>query len=130
MKLDLAPFRDEVVVFRERNAAALRRVLQLGNQLRAHLHELGHFGVERRPLTSGQLAVFGSGDSIELTGDSDAQSPALEVLLLGGRPIKEPVAADGPVVLKTRAQLKEAFEEKQAGRLGTIPAAPHPGHLS
>ena len=90
----------------------------------------GTVGVERRPLTSGQLAVFGSGDSIELTGDSDAQSPALEVLLLGGRPIKEPVAAYGPFVMNTRAELMQAFEDYQAGRLGTIPAEPHPGHLS
>ena len=90
----------------------------------------GTVGAERRPLTSGQLAVFGSGDSIELTGDSDAQSPALEVLLLGGRPIREPVAAYGPFVMNTRAELMQAFEDFQAGRLGTIPSEPMPGHLS
>ena len=92
--------------------------------------ERGTVGAERRPLGSGQLAVFGSGDSIELTGDSDAQSPALEVLLLGGRPIREPVAAYGPFVMNTRAELMQAFEDFQAGRLGTIPADPQPGHLS
>lgn len=90
----------------------------------------GTVGAERRPLESGQLAVFGSGDSVELTGDSDAQSPALEVLLLGGRPIREPVAAYGPFVMNTRAELMQAFEDFQAGRLGTIPSEPHPGHLS
>jgi redox-sensitive bicupin YhaK (pirin superfamily) len=90
----------------------------------------GTVGAERRPLSSGQLAVFGSGDSVELTGDSDAQSPALEVLLLGGRPIREPVAAYGPFVMNTRAELMQAFEDYQAGRLGTIPSEPHPGHLS
>jgi redox-sensitive bicupin YhaK (pirin superfamily) len=90
----------------------------------------GTVGAERRPLSSGQLAVFGSGDSVELTGDSDAQSPALEVLLLGGRPIREPVAAYGPFVMNTRAELMQAFEDFQAGRLGTIPADPRPGHLS
>jgi redox-sensitive bicupin YhaK (pirin superfamily) len=90
----------------------------------------GTVGPERRPLVSGQLAVLGSGDSVELTGDSDAQSPALEVLLLGGRPIREPVAAYGPFVMNTRAELMQAFEDFQAGRLGTIPADPQPGHLS
>ena len=90
----------------------------------------GTVGAERRPLSSGQLAVLGSGDSIEMTGDSDAQSPALEVLLLGGRPIREPVAAYGPFVMNTRAELMQAFEDYQAGRLGTIPADPQPGHLS
>ena len=90
----------------------------------------GTVGAERRPLSSGQLAVLGSGDSVELTGDSDAQSPALEVLLLGGRPIREPVAAYGPFVMNTRAELMQAFEDYQAGRLGTIPADPQPGHLS
>ncbi len=90
----------------------------------------GTVGAERRPLDSGQLAVFGGGDSLELTGGSDAQSPALEVLLLGGRPIREPVAAYGPFVMNTRAELMQAFEDFQAGRLGTIPSEPHPGHLS
>jgi hypothetical protein len=83
-----------------------------------------------RPIESGQLAVFGEGDSITVSAGSgrqsgqDSRSPALDVFLLGGKPIREPIAAHGPFVMNTRAELIEAFEDYQAGRLGSIPA-PH-----
>jgi redox-sensitive bicupin YhaK (pirin superfamily) len=90
----------------------------------------GSVGSERRPVRLGQLAVFGPGDVVTVSADAgqESRSPQLDVLMLGGLPIREPVAAYGPFVMNTRQELIQAFEDYQAGRLGTIPAEPRPGH--
>jgi len=83
----------------------------------------GTVGVERRPLRTGQLAVLGAGDRLTVGAaqQQDSRHPALEVLLLGGQPIREPMAQYGPFVMNTRDQLAEAVADFQAGRLGVIP---------
>jgi redox-sensitive bicupin YhaK (pirin superfamily) len=83
----------------------------------------GRVGTEGRPVRTGQLVVFGRGDHLSIAAADRQQSntPDLEVLLLGGQPIREPVAAYGPFVMNTRQQLIEAFEDYQSGRLGVIP---------
>ncbi len=83
----------------------------------------GYVGQEHRPIRGGQLAVLGGGNVIRLGANSaqESRSPALEVYLLGGLPIREPVAHYGPFVMNTREELVQAFEDYQAGRLGTIP---------
>ncbi|MHB8429875.1 MAG: pirin family protein [Acidimicrobiales bacterium] len=87
----------------------------------------GAVGSDRRPIGTGQLATFGAGDVISLGANpsQESRSPELEVLILGGLPIGEPVFAYGPFVMNTREEVAEAFEDYQAGRLGQVPA----GHI-
>ena len=84
----------------------------------------GSVGTDARPFRTGQLAVFGAGDALVLRADASQESrhPALDVLILGGRPIGEPVYAYGPFVMNTRAEIVQAFEDFEAGKLGTVPA--------
>lgn len=88
----------------------------------------GAVGSERRPLRSGQLAVFGEGDTITVTADEaqESRSPTLDVVILGGRPIREPVVAYGPFVMNTKAEVLEAYQDFQSGRFGQIPAVGAP----
>lgn len=80
-------------------------------------------GSERRPLAEGQLVVFGPGAAIEITADptQDANVTNVEVLLLGGLPIREQIAWYGPFVMNTRDEIVQAIEDYQAGRMGEIP---------
>jgi redox-sensitive bicupin YhaK (pirin superfamily) len=84
----------------------------------------GTIGAEHRPIHTGNLAVHGAGDALEISADQvqEARHPVLDVLILGGRPIGEPVVAHGPFVMNTRDEIVQAFEDYQAGRLGNIPA--------
>jgi len=85
----------------------------------------GTVGGKRAAIRTGQLAAFGTGDLISITADltQESRSPNLEVLVLGGEPIGEPVAWYGPFVMNTHEELAQAFDDYRRGRMGRIPAA-------
>jgi redox-sensitive bicupin YhaK (pirin superfamily) len=85
----------------------------------------GLVGSERRPIRMGQTAVYGRGDTLTIAAadTQDSRTESFEVFVLGGKPIREPVAMAGPFVMNTRAEVMQAFEDFQAGRLGSVPAA-------
>ena len=84
----------------------------------------GAAGFASHPIREGQLAVLGSGDAlaVEAAARQESRSPNLEVLLLGGLPIRDEVVFHGPFVMNTREEIIQAMEDYRAGRLGTIPA--------
>ncbi len=83
----------------------------------------GRVGTEGQPVQVGQLARFGAGDWITVRADDAGVSrhSELELLILGGRPIGEPVEHYGPFVMNTRAEIQQAMDDFHAGRLGSIP---------
>jgi redox-sensitive bicupin YhaK (pirin superfamily) len=89
----------------------------------------GSAGIEEHPVHKGQLAMFGPGGALTVTAASSqpAAEPNLEVLFLGGQPIREQVVTYGPFVMNTEAEVMQAMEDYRAGKLGVIPAArlPH-----
>jgi redox-sensitive bicupin YhaK (pirin superfamily) len=84
----------------------------------------GSAGRDQRLVKDHELVEFGPGDNVVLraadrmTGDWEA----LDVLLLGGLPIREPIAHYGPFVMNTRTEISQAVADYQAGRLGIVPA--------
>lgn len=83
----------------------------------------GSAGVPGEAIRGGNLVVFGTGDRVTLTADAtqDSRTDALEVLLLGGEPIGEPMVHYGPFVMNTKDELAQAVDDYQRGRMGVVP---------
>lgn len=100
------------------------------NALVYSLSGRGVAGNEGRPVDEGQLAIFGAGEALRVrAGDTQpvAAKGSWDILVLGGRPIREPVARYGPFVMNTREEIIQAVEDYQAGRMGVVPTTwvPH-----
>jgi redox-sensitive bicupin YhaK (pirin superfamily) len=90
----------------------------------------GQVGAERVGLRAGQVALFGPGRAVTVWADrhQDGEySPNLEILVLGGLPIREPIVQWGPFVMNTREEIVQAVEDFQRGRMGSVPATPRFG---
>jgi quercetin 2,3-dioxygenase len=71
-----------------------------------------YFDIQRTPLVGNQsLVLFGDGEQVVV---STEEGPA-RFLLISGKPIGEPVAWYGPIVMNTRAELQIAFDEHNKG---------------
>ncbi len=77
-----------------------------------------------QPIHTGQSAVMGTGDFLTITADKsqESRSPKLDVIVVGGQPIREPLAWAGPFVMNTKSEVLEAYEAFQRGDFGHIPA--------
>ena len=93
------------------------------NALAYVLNGHGTVGDEKHPIKTGQLVTYRDGDVIVINADSiqESRSPQMDVLILGGQPIKESVAWMGPFVMNTKAEVLKAFDDFQKGVLGVVP---------
>jgi redox-sensitive bicupin YhaK (pirin superfamily) len=80
----------------------------------------GYFGAERERAVDGQMVMFAQdGNVVRIENPEDADVP-LEVLLIAGVPLNEPVARYGPFVMNTEREIRQAFEDYVRGRMGAI----------
>jgi hypothetical protein len=84
----------------------------------------GTAGPAERPLRDHQLIVFGEGDHLTIRAADRIEGDigTLELLVVGGLPIREPIAWHGPFVMNTRDEIVRALDDYRAGRMGTVPA--------
>ena len=76
----------------------------------------GEVVVDGRTIAQGDLAIFArAGNGLALTARTDSK-----LLVLDGEPIDEPIVGHGPFVMNSRAEIQQAFEEYQLGKMGEL----------
>ena len=93
------------------------------NALAYVLNGAGTVGPDERPIRMGQTAVLVDGDTVVVRAAErqESRSPAMDIVLIGGTPLREPVFQYGPFVMSTRQDVIEAFADYRPGRFGRIP---------
>ena len=80
----------------------------------------GVFGADSERARDGQMVMFAQdGDLVRIENSADAKA-TLEVLLIAGAPLNEPVARYGPFVMNTEGEIRQAIEDYRQGRMGAI----------
>lgn len=80
----------------------------------------GLFGTSKQFAKRGQMVIFAKdGKEITISAPENAKS-SLDVLLIGGVPLNEPIARYGPFVMNTRAEIYQAIDDYKNGRMGII----------
>jgi len=84
----------------------------LSREHTAFIYVIDGFGtVGEETVPSGALVLFEEGDSLEIS----AGPAGIRFLLVSGKPLKEPVAWRGPIVMNTQEELDLAFREYREG---------------
>ncbi len=93
------------------------------NALAYVLSGSGSVGTDGQPVHTGQAVLFGNGDYLTVSAaeSQESRSPKLDVIILGGQPIREPLAWAGPFVMNSKAEVLQAYEDFQRGSFGHIP---------
>ena len=104
----------------EPGGAATQQVPSAYNAFAYVVEGEGLFGAERERVEDGQMVLFAQdGDEVRIENPADAKA-TLEVLLIAGVPLNEPVARYGPFVMNTQAEIRQAIEDYRLGRMGAI----------
>jgi len=84
------------------------------------LEGAGLFGAELERGDDGQMVIFAQdGGEVTIANSADAEKP-LDLLLIAGVPLNEPVVRYGPFVMNTEAEILQAIEDYRQGRMGRI----------
>ena len=106
----------------EPGGAATQRVPGAYNAFGYIVEGEGQFGPEGERASDGQMVLFAQdGDEVRIENPANAKA-TLEVLLIAGVPLNEPVARYGPFVMNTEREIRQAIEDYQQGRMGAINA--------